>query len=402
MRITIHGSYGTGNRGDNVILIQLLRFLEEECPGASVTVLCRNERRLALLLDAEFSHSSLDIRPLPASFKRRPVELLEACTRCDLFILGGGGLLWGRAWGNLSYWLLRPRLAHMAGRRLVFYVPGIYGIKGAWARRLLRTMARRADFLSVRDDEGLKQLIRAGIPASRVVEGADPAFLMPPPEAGRIESLVQALGLEDRMLVGLSARDWRGRLSAGLFANFVQQLLANEDCILLFFAFNTNSLPSEVDRDDLSVAKALLRTLPEEMQGRLIVVDENYSLDELLALIGACDYLIGMRLHALIFATIAGVPFGAIAYDEKISAYMHMLGRDAFLLGLEEAADPQQLKTLAERLHEERMLSDVQGPLPAILHSAAQLSVRSLTMHRALAARLQSWFPRGPQGKPRP
>ena len=57
MRITIHGSYGTGNRGDNAILAQLLRFLEDRVPGAEVTILCRDVARTALFLDAELHHA---------------------------------------------------------------------------------------------------------------------------------------------------------------------------------------------------------------------------------------------------------------------------------------------------------------------------------------------------------
>lgn len=393
MRITIHGSYGTGNRGDSVILAQMLRFLGERLPGADVTILCRDEGRLGLLLETELPDSPLRLRPLHASFRRRPLGVLRACLGCDLFILGGGGLLWGRAPGNLSYWLQRARLAKRAGRRLIFYVPGIYSVRGQLALQLLGRTAAKADWLSVRDEEGRHQLLAAGIPEERIVLGADPAFLLPQPQPEQIEVLREALGLQGQRLVGLSARDWRSRLSAGIFAKFVHSLLHEEGTTLLFFALKTGGYLGETDTDDLTVANSLLRTLPAELQARVLVLDDRYSNAEMIALMGACRYLIGMRLHSLIFATIAGIPFGAVAYDEKITAYMDMVGRRDHLLDMTDVADPDRIQAIVTNLEAERAAACDDGPCNAILDTAGRLSTRCLLMHEELAARLRSWFP---------
>ena len=76
------------------------------------------------------------------------------------------------------------------------------------------------------------------------------------------------------------------------------------------------------------------------MQQRLLIVDDRYSDDEVIALVGACDYLVAMRLHAFIFATIAGTPFGAIDCDDKVRDYMSMLGREDQLLSWRRSAIP--------------------------------------------------------------
>lgn len=392
MKISIHGSYGTGNRGDEVILSRLLVLLDQEVPGAEVTLLCRDEQRIALFIEAFHGDLRLKITPLHASFRRHPLAVLRACLGCDLFILGGGGLLWGSAPGNLEYWLQRPRLALRGGARLAFYLPGIYGISGRRAHRLLGMVAGKADFVSVRDDEGLQQLISCGLSEDRIALGADPAFLLSPPKPEQIQRTLAALGLEGRRLVGLSARDWRQRLSAGIFASFVGGLLKDPEVSLLFFAMKTGGHLGETDTDDITVARDLLRTLPESERERVFLVGESYRDDEVLALMGSCEYLIAMRLHALIFATIAGTPFGAIAYDDKIRAYMEMLGLQDFLLDMQGVSEAPRLQDLVERLMRQREQTP-SGPVTRFLSSADELAERSRSVHDALAAHLREWFP---------
>ncbi len=397
MKVCIHGSYGTGNRGDEIILSQLLELLERELPGAELTLLCRDEQRTALFLETRHRDLDLDVTPLHASFRKHPLAVLRACLHCDLFILGGGGLLWGGAPGNLEYWLQRPRLALRGGARLVFYLPGIYGISGRRAHTLMGKVARAADFVSVRDTEGLQQLLACGVPEKKIALGADPAFLLEPPDSEQTQSVLAALGLEGRRLVGLSARDWRHRLSAGIFANFVGSQLKDPELSLIFFAMKTGGRLGETDTDDITVARALLRTLPEAERERVFVVDDSYRDDEVIALMGACDYLLAMRLHALIFATIAGIPFGAVAYDDKIRAYMEMLGLEDFLLDMNRVTEGKLFQDLLDRLARERE-SIPTGPVPRFLDSAAGLTDRSKDVHRALASRLREWFPgNGPE-----
>ena len=47
-----------------------------------------------------------------------------------------------------------------------------------------------------------------------------------------------------------------------------------------------------------------------------------------MSLIGNLDLLIGIRLHALIFAALMHVPFIGISYDPKITSFLHMIGQE--------------------------------------------------------------------------
>ena len=59
------------------------------------------------------------------------------------------------------------------------------------------------------------------------------------------------------------------------------------------------------------------------------------------------DYLIGMRLHSLIFATQLGIPFVAVSYASKINNYLDDIGLSNFVVGVNNyKALPQKIKQL--------------------------------------------------------
>lgn len=392
MRVCIHGSYGTGNRGDNVILSQLLLLLAEELPGAEVTLLCRDEQRVALYLESAHPELPLRVKPLHASFRRHPLGVLRACLRCDLFILGGGGLLWGSAPGNLAYWLTRARLARLGGARLVFYFPGVFKISGRRAERLLARVADACDFLAVRDNESRNILLHCGVAADKILQGADPAFLLEPVNPQVTVSLVESLELSGYRLIGLSARDWQQRLSAGIFAGYIRELLHDESVVLLFFVMKTGGRLGETDADDAAVARSLLRTLPEGARQRVRIIGDRYDDTEIIALLSACEFIVAMRLHALIFATLAGTPLGAVTYDHKVRAYMEMIGRSKYLLFTDDIQDPSPLIALSADLIAERERWP-EGPVPEIALAASSLAARARSVHLALADSLRRWYP---------
>ena len=46
----------------------------------------------------------------------------------------------------------------------------------------------------------------------------------------------------------------------------------------------------------------------------------------MLSLIAGLDLLLAMRLHALVFAAVCGVPFVGMPYDPKVNAFLRLMG----------------------------------------------------------------------------
>ena len=53
-----------------------------------------------------------------------------------------------------------------------------------------------------------------------------------------------------------------------------------------------------------------------------VILDAAFDTEQFLALMGNFSLLIGMRLHALIFAAVMEVPFIALSYDPKIDGFV--------------------------------------------------------------------------------
>jgi polysaccharide pyruvyl transferase WcaK-like protein len=62
------------------------------------------------------------------------------------------------------------------------------------------------------------------------------------------------------------------------------------------------------------------------MQEPYTVLPGEYTTAELLSLVGNMDLMIAVRLHALIFAGVMGVPLIGISYDPKIDRFLDSIG----------------------------------------------------------------------------
>jgi polysaccharide pyruvyl transferase WcaK-like protein len=58
---------------------------------------------------------------------------------------------------------------------------------------------------------------------------------------------------------------------------------------------------------------------------RVEVLRRTYSPRQILALMARFEFVVGMRLHVLIFATLRGTPFAALPYATKVSGLLEDL-----------------------------------------------------------------------------
>ena len=92
---------------------------------------------------------------------------------------------------------------------------------------------------------------------------------------------------------------------------------------------------------DLNVCERIAQLARERGKVSCALVATSKNSAAVVGLIRRADAVLGMRLHALIFAAAQGTPFAGVSYDPKVSGFVEYMGR-GLCCGLEE--------TSAERL----------------------------------------------------
>ena len=308
-RLLVSGYYGFGNAGDEAILAGLTEGLRERAPEAELTVLSGNPAA------TEREHGVRAVsRGLGSAFLRG--------RESDLLVSGGGGLLQdATSWRSPLYYLTVMRLARAAGVPVACVGQGIGPLHRGFVRRLVRNGLSRVEAIAVRDQASQEALRELGV--RRPVEvTADLAFLLPRPKAEATTRAWAKAGLseEAKPAVAIALRRPPGEPKAGLAASLAGPI--GEACERL--GLHPVLLPMQPGADG-ELAEEVAAALPMAAA----VVRAGLSAREMLALVGGCELVIGMRLHALIFAAICAVPPVAISYDPKVEALMGELGLSA-------------------------------------------------------------------------
>ena len=297
-RIVISGYYGFGNTGDEAVLAGILSAFRRLEVDAEITVLSADPAR------TRAEHPGVE------SVRRcAPLDLLRVIRRADLVLSGGGSLLQDATSArSISYYLFVLRLAQALRRRTMIYAQGIGPLLRVGAQRAVARVLNRANAITVRDDDSRSLLESIGVVVPVQVV-SDPAFLVESDLESADELLARhGLGGEDFAVVSVrpwsESETWLPRVAEGL-------------------------------RDasaDLGIRLAVLPMQPSEdaelceRLGSGVVIRHPGGIRTVKGIIARSGLVVGMRLHALIFAASEGVPFVPIVYDPKVGSFASAAG----------------------------------------------------------------------------
>ena len=306
MKIVISGYYGSKNGGDEAMLAAMLEVLREEISDLNVTVIS---------LNPEYTkrRHNVDAVPMPDVF-----SIIKKIRAADLLISGGGSLLQNVTSGrSLYYYLAIIFFALALGRKVMLYAQGIGPIRGALAHKLMNLIVNRVDLITVRDRGSLEELARLKITRPKIYCTADPVLAIKPVPLDLGEKILarHSIRKSAEKFIGVAIRHWIGweRFQVEL-ADALDKIVEKTGAKIIF-------IPMKFP-EDIRAAQSTAAL----MKNSYVVLDEEFTTQEILSLVGCTDVLIGVRLHALIFAGVMNVPMLGISYDPKIERFLDSIG----------------------------------------------------------------------------
>lgn len=308
--VVLSGYYGFHNSGDDALLKAILESLREIKPDIRPLVLSATPKETREIYGVDSIHRF----HIPA--------LCRAFKKSRMLLNGGGSLLQDvTSSQSLWYYLWVMRLARKKGAKVFIYANGIGPLHGRNRLRAARAI-RKAELVTLRDAASLAEIREMGLPTEHIRLTADPALaLHGKPEAETV-AFLEKLGIpKGKDILGISLLDWHGSDKA-----FCKKMAEAVDLAVDKYGFIPLFIPMKKQQD----AK-LCQKLGQEMRHKLYQVGDGETVDTVIGVVRHCTLLIGMRLHALIYAAGGGVPVIGLSYDPKVTGFMEYIGQNRIL-----------------------------------------------------------------------
>ncbi|MCX6648168.1 MAG: polysaccharide pyruvyl transferase family protein [Candidatus Bathyarchaeota archaeon] len=315
--LALGGWYGSGNVGDDAILIGVTDLFAEVAPGTEI---------VALSTDTAQTRATCGVESLPLTSPReyltRGSDYRETFRGADAVLVTGGTPFYD--WDHVS------RFIHMGlarrGMPMVCFGVGSKRIESIHGRLLTRWLLSGAQKVSARDEASRTRL--SGLSGRDVALTGDSALWMEPAPNGEVKGAPgivddEVVVIAPRALSLLNQSHYHDPVSTALIVSIRVSLtrLADE---LLDAGYRVVFLPMHcsVGDDD----RREIEMITGGMRGKPIQVSEPLAPRETAAFLGSASLVVGLRLHSLILAARQGVPVVSVGYDEKIRGFMEYSG----------------------------------------------------------------------------
>ena len=291
--LVLCGYYGYGNLGDETLLRAAVARAHEQFPTLSITALTAKGKRDETRLGVQCVR------------RTNPLSVAKQIRHASHFVFGGGTILQETtSLRSLLYYTALLRYAQGKGIRCELWANGLEEPHSRLGRHLMRSALCRCSRVGLRDERSVAWAHALGIDEKKIVREDDLALGLPPCEQGRTEFLLNYYQLQTpfAIIVPKETKD------SALHERFAEELraLREKQITLLFVPF--------FPKEDLSLCQLLCHAENEP-------IATDLSARDLIGLMQESDGVYGMRLHALIFAQNAHVPFVGFGNDPKIESF---------------------------------------------------------------------------------
>ncbi|SMF57414.1 polysaccharide pyruvyl transferase CsaB [Priestia filamentosa] len=321
MRVGIIGNYGHDNNGDEAILSGILTQLN--------TLGIRKGEIVIFSNNPSNTESRYNIKAVPLLHKKGNFILsvlhtvkqsFKIMKDLDLLIIGGGGLLMDMYKRDAPLYSTLGLLGYYAKCRIVIYGVGAGPITTKAGKFFIKTLANKADSISVRDVKSKELLKAIGIRKEIDIIG-DPAFAIEPVQKRSKTNELKKVAVT--AVPYFSKQYWPQR-DDNKYEAYVKGMARNLDELIektgATITFFSTKYPQDVE-----VTREIYDMMTYKQSVRL--KDENLHPDEIVKLCAEQDLIIGTRLHSLILSVVASTPVLGVGYHHKVEHFLQALGK---------------------------------------------------------------------------
>ena len=204
-------------------------------------------------------------------------------------------------------------MAKRYGCKVMLYANGLGPFTHPSAAKRVSNVLNHVDLITLRDHVSYDLLRTIGVKNPNVCVTADPVFSLPHVLS---ETECEPPFPESNKYLVLSIRPWSYN------SKQIGQIIASIcDYAYTRYQLYPVFLPMQ-EKEDLPVLENIYKLL--HVPGKLLPIPTHVTSIE--NVLKNADVCIGMRLHSLIFASIADVPMIGLEYDPKISAFIQDIG----------------------------------------------------------------------------
>lgn len=280
-------------------------------------------------------------------------DALDLIRGADLVISKGGHIFHCERdhpmeWVNMYRRLFPLLLAWRFNVPYVLLGQSFGPFRGGLAKRAMTWTVSHAKAVFAREEISVSVLANLGVDKSKLKRCPDLAFSLRPSFTPRFHAVLERNQLKPKRFWAVTVRKWPTKM--GLEKETVRFIKEMEILVrrildegrterVALIAHTVGPIPIECDVEPTRRLAETLKDLP------ITLIEEDLSPEELMALYGEAELLIGTRFHSVILALASGTPALAVSYfGPKALGIMSMLGMSDLCL---EMGDFSWQKALA-------------------------------------------------------
>ncbi len=306
--VMISGYYGFHNSGDDAILKAIVDSLSINRPDIKILALSNDPAE------------TKQVYGIDAISRVNLIKIIWNMRKTKMLISGGGSLIQDiTSDKSLTYYLGIIFLAKKMGAKVMLYANGIGPIRNPKNHKIITKVLNQVDLITLREPSSLDELKQFCVTSPRIEITADPAFNLVSASDAEACELLEKIGINrTQKFCVVSIRTWK---YCG--DELVDNVAYVCDYIKKTHNIDVLLLPMQVNKD-----MEISQKIANKMSEKAFVLEEEISPAQMLGIIGKAEFVMGMRLHTLIYAAKMSTPVIGLIYDPKISAMMAYIGQN--------------------------------------------------------------------------